>query len=58
MNKFKVEKLYELSGALINLEYTLPNGQKCKLSEDNRIYLGTQISQLMIKKCYGISVTG
>lgn len=56
MEQFKVEKLYELSGALINLEYTLPNGQKCKFLEDNRIYLGTQIP-VNDKECYGISVT-
>lgn len=29
-----------LNGSYINLEYTLPNGQKVKLLEDDKMYLG------------------
>ena len=32
-----------LSGSYINLEYTLPNGQKVKLLEDDKMYLGNQV---------------
>lgn len=36
----KVTNLNALLGSYINLQYTLPSGQKIKLWDDNRIYLG------------------
>ena len=39
----KVESLNKLVGAYVNLEYTLPNGQKVKFLDDNVTYLGNQL---------------
>ena len=54
----KVEELYPLNGSFVNLEYSLPNGKKVKLLDDNDIYLGNQIESIFndeeIKKCYGL----
>lgn len=49
----KVSDLVELSGAYVNLEYTLPSGAKVKFLDDTKIYLGTQI-ELAENKCIGI----
>lgn len=38
-----VAELYELKGDYINLEYTLPSGQKAKLWEDEKTYYGAQL---------------
>ena len=48
----KVENLYVLSGEFVNLEYTLPNGEKVKFLDDNATYLGNQLEGKT--KCYGI----
>lgn len=50
-----VTTLFQLSGAYVNLEYTLPNGQKIKLLDDAKIYLGCQIEKLNGDRCYGIA---
>ena len=53
----KVEELYPLNGSFINLEYTLPNGKKTKLLNDNEIYLGNQIECELddeINFCFGV----
>ena len=39
----RVTDLNALPGSYINLEYTLPGGQKAKFWEDGRVYLGNQI---------------
>ena len=39
----KVENLNVLPGDYINLKYTLPNGHKVKLLDDNASYLGNQL---------------
>ena len=39
----KVEKLYALVGKQVNLEYTLPNGNKVKFLNDEKTYLGNQL---------------
>ena len=39
----KVEKLYALVGKKVNLEYTLPNGNKVKFLDDEKTYLGNQL---------------
>ena len=54
----KIDELYPLHGEYVNLEYTLPNGEKIKLLNDNDSYLGTQVECLFndddIKKCFGL----
>lgn len=39
----KVTDLNSLLGSYVNLEYTLPSGQKIKFWDDNKSYLGNQI---------------
>ena len=48
-----VENLNVLSGEFINMEYTLPNGEKVKFLDDNQTYLGSQLESET--KCYGIA---
>ena len=48
----KVEDLNVLPGEFVNLEYTLPNGEKVKFLDDNATYLGNQLEGK--SKCYGI----
>ena len=54
----KIDELYPLNGAFVNLEYSLPNGKKVKFLDDNEIYLGNQVECIFnddeIKKCYGL----
>lgn len=49
-----VADLNLLNGFYVNLEYTLPNGQKVKLLEDNKVYLGNQIEIPENDRCYGV----
>ena len=51
----KVESLNALKGDFINLEYTLLNGQKIKLWNDDKIYLGNQICKKDSERCYGLT---
>ena len=58
-NSLGIEGLYLtdlnlLSGSYINLEYTLPNGQKVKLLEDDKMYLGNQVEVEGKERCYGV----
>jgi len=57
----KIEELYPLNGKYINLEYSLPNGEKIFFLDDKDSYLGTQVESIFnteeIKKCYGIIAT-
>lgn len=48
----KVEDLNLLPGEFVNLEYTLPSGEKVKFLDDNKTYLGSQLEGET--KCYGI----
>lgn len=48
------ETLCELNGSFVNLEYTLPNGNKAKFLSDKKIYLGTQIEVDGLDMCYGV----
>jgi len=50
----KVTDLYPLVGAVINIEYALPNGQVVKFWDDNKIYLGNQLHKEGSDRCYGI----
>ena len=54
-NMPKVTELYPLQGALINLEYTLANGQKTKLLDDQKIYLGNQLHKINSDRYYGLA---
>ena len=54
----KIEELYPLHGEFVNMEYSLPNGEKIKLLNDNEAYLGNQVECLFnnkdMKKYFGI----
>ena len=51
----KVERLYALVGKYVNLEYTLPGGQKVKFLDDGKTYLGNQSeSEFGGDRCFGI----
>ena len=49
-----ITTLCQLSGAYVNLEYTLPNGEKIKLLDDTKIYLGYQVEKANSDRCYGL----
>lgn len=49
------EKLFELVGEYVNLEYLLPNGEKVKFLDDKNIYLGTQIEIPDTDICCGVA---
>lgn len=51
----EVTDLSALPGHFINLEYTLPGGQKVKLWDDKRIYLGNQLEKKGTDRCYGLT---
>ena len=51
----RVNKLNALVGKYVNLEYTLPNGQKVKFLDDQKTYLGNQLeSEFGGDRCFGI----
>ena len=50
----RVESLNVLSGEFVNLEYTLPNGQKVKFLDDKASYLGSQLESEFGGRCFGI----
>ena len=39
----KITELYALVGNFVNLEYTIPSGEKVKFLDNNSMYLGNQI---------------
>lgn len=49
-----ITTLYKLSGAYVNLIYTLSNGEKIKLLNDTKVYLGTQVEKTNSDRCYGL----
>ena len=51
----KLNELFPLHGSLINLEYMLPSGKKSKILDDNDSYLGNQLENKEVKKCFGIA---
>ena len=51
----KVENLNVLSGEFINMEYTLPNGEKVKFLDDKQTYLGSQLESDFGGRCFGIA---
>ena len=50
-----VEDLNVLSGEFINMEYTLPNGEKVKFLDDKQTYLGSQLESRVGGRCVGIA---
>ena len=51
---FKLFKL-PIVGKYVNLDYTLPNGQKVKFLDDQKTYLGNQLeSEFGGDRCFGI----
>ena len=50
----QVKELYNLCGSFVNLEYPLPGGEKVKLLNDNKIYLGTQLECEFVDRCFGL----
>ena len=51
----KLEKLNALVGSYVNLEYTLPNGEKVKFLNDSTTYLGNQLeSEFGGDRCFGV----
>lgn len=51
----EVTELNALRGSLINLEYTLSNGQTVRVWEGDRIYLGNQLRKEGSERCYGVA---
>lgn len=49
-----IDRLFELVGAYVNLEYTMPGGENVKLLNDKSIYLGAQIEYADLGVCYGV----
>jgi len=54
INGLHVDDMNLLIGSYVNLEYTLPNGNKVKYLKDNNIYLANQIEQANNKLCFGV----
>ena len=51
----RVEGLNVLSGEFINMEYTLPSGEKVKFLDDKKTYLGSQLEGTPGGRCVGIA---
>ena len=51
----EVKNLSFLIGGYINIEYTLPNGQKVKFLDDDTTYLGYQLESEFGGRCFGIA---
>ena len=50
----RITTLCSLSGAFVNLEYTFPSGEKIKILDDNKVYLGYQVEKPGSDRCYGL----
>ena len=49
-----ITTLCPLIGAYVNLEYPLANGEKTKLLDDTKIYLGSQVEKANGDRCFGL----
>lgn len=49
-----ITTLCSLGGAYVNLEYTFPSGEKIKLLDDTKVYLGYQVEKENSDRCYGL----
>lgn len=50
----EITELFELKGEFVNMEYTLLNGEKVKLLDDNKMYYGCQVEKESLERCYGL----
>ena len=54
----KINELFPLNGAFVNLEYPMPGGNSVKLLDDKEIYLGNQVecefNDGELIRCYGL----
>ena len=54
----KIDELFPLNGAFVNLAYPMPNGTTVKLLDDKEIYLGNQVECEFNNgeriKCFGL----
>ena len=54
----RINELYPLNGAFVNLKYTMPSGKEEQLLDDKDVYLGNQVeceyNDESIVKCFGI----
>ena len=50
----KVENLNVLPGEFVNLEYTLPGGERVKFLDDKQTYLASQLESEFSGRCFGI----
>lgn len=53
-NMPKIDSLFSLAGFYVNLAYPLPSGEKGKLLDDKKIYLGNQVPAGQDGRCYGL----
>lgn len=51
----RLADLCELPGKFVNLEYTLPSGQRVKLLDDEKTYLGSEVHKAGSHRCYGLA---
>ncbi len=51
----RVKDLNVLSGEFINMEYTLPSGERVKFLDDRQTYLGSQLESELGGRCIGIA---
>lgn len=54
----KINELYPLNGAFVNLAYPMPSGENIKFLDDNEIYLANQVkcefNDGESARCYGL----
>ena len=54
----KIDDLFALNGAYVNLAYPMPSGKTVKLLDDKQIYLGNQVecefNDGELLRCYGL----
>ena len=54
IDRLKVNDLFLLNGASVNLEYPLSNGTSVKFLNDKDVYLGNQIEKNNSERYYGV----
>ena len=50
-----IRELYALRGATVNVEYVLPGGQKARVWDNDRVYLGNQVAKAGTDRYYGLT---
>ena len=54
IDELRVDDLNLLTGAYVNLEYPLSNGNTVRFLNDKDVYLGNQIERANSERCYGV----